>query len=167
MSDSQDHWPPATRNLRVGDEIHGTARQISGDGIIVELDTGGEALLDILASSAINGGRALQGITGKRISAIVTQIDPEARLIFIQVPDADRIDYLARDARLLSFSPTSHEEPTNGFGILWTPDALSPDEYADLVVALGDLVRQHGADGVARVLSEEIPSDVLAPVARR
>lgn len=39
--------------------------------------------------------------------------------------------------------------------LAWDPDILTPDEYADLVTALGDLARGLGAAGIERV-SEEL-----------
>jgi hypothetical protein len=37
--------------------------------------------------------------------------------------------------------------------IAWDPDVLSPEEYAELVEALGDLARAEGGLGVQRLRS--------------
>ncbi len=51
------------------------------------------------------------------------------------------------------------------FVIAWHPDVLTPEEYATLVSAVGDLARSHGAAGIERVLTDtitvEIPAGVL------
>lgn len=38
--------------------------------------------------------------------------------------------------------------------IVWDPAALSEDDYADLVVAFGNLIREQGGLGVARLRSK-------------
>lgn len=52
------------------------------------------------------------------------------------------------------------ERPT--IVIAWDPDVLSEAEYAELVLALGDLVRAHGGEGVQRL--HAIPMGVLVGV---
>ena len=51
-------------------------------------------------------------------------------------------------------------------GILWSPEILNDDEYATLVVSVGDLVRSHGGVGVKRLRAShaEISVDELASV---
>lgn len=48
-------------------------------------------------------------------------------------------------------------EPT--IVIAWHPDVFSPEEYAELVGALGDIARAHGAEGVKRIVSESVNID--------
>jgi hypothetical protein len=51
----------------------------------------------------------------------------------------------------------SKVEPT--IVIAWDPDVFSPEEYAELIGALGDIARVHGAEGVKRIVSESINID--------
>ena len=37
------------------------------------------------------------------------------------------------------------------FVIVWDTELITPDEYAELIVALGDLVRAHGGQGIERI----------------
>lgn len=54
----------------------------------------------------------------------------------------------------------SGERPT--VVIAWDPDVLSEAEYAELVLALGDIVRAYGGEGVQRL--HAIPIGVLMGV---
>ncbi len=38
--------------------------------------------------------------------------------------------------------------------IVWDPSAITPEEYAKLVVAIGDVVRAHGGIGITRLSSK-------------
>ena len=49
-----------------------------------------------------------------------------------------------------SVDPSQAGNPEHDFILIWDPEVLSEDEYADLVVMLGDLARSHGAIGVFR-----------------
>ena len=50
--------------------------------------------------------------------------------------------------------------------VVWDPEILSEDEYADLIVAIGNLVRAEGGLGVERVRSQGfgIPCEVGVPL---
>jgi hypothetical protein len=52
------------------------------------------------------------------------------------------------------------ERPT--IVIAWDPDVLSESEYAELVLALGDIARAYGGDGVRRL--DALPARVLLGV---
>ena len=43
--------------------------------------------------------------------------------------------------------------PPPSFVIVWDPEIISEDDYADLVTALGDIVRASGGEGVQRIKS--------------
>jgi hypothetical protein len=57
------------------------------------------------------------------------------------------MDFFGRDEE----SPlhTVRNKPT--IVIAWDPDVLSDSEYAELVVAIGDLVRARGGEGIERL----------------
>jgi hypothetical protein len=46
--------------------------------------------------------------------------------------------------------------PTPDFAIVWDPAIVSPEQYAELVEIVGDLVRANGGAGIRRVMEEEI-----------
>jgi hypothetical protein len=44
---------------------------------------------------------------------------------------------------------SEHADVTEaGFVVVWDPDILSEEEYANLVKAIGDVIRTHGGIGV-------------------
>jgi uncharacterized protein len=55
-----------------------------------------------------------------------------------------------------SNSTTRVRNATRSITLVWAPDVLSPDEYAALVVAIGDIARSEGAAGLQRILSETV-----------
>lgn len=42
-------------------------------------------------------------------------------------------------------------DPAAGIAILWDPEVVSPEDYAELVTAVGDVVRASGGLGVERI----------------
>jgi hypothetical protein len=40
------------------------------------------------------------------------------------------------------------------FVIIWQPDAVTEEQYAELIVALGNIVRKAGGKGVKRIKTE-------------
>lgn len=63
------------------------------------------------------------------------------------------------------FTRDAPVEPSPAIAIVWDADLLTEDEYARLVVALGDLVRAEGGQGVERLRSRGIgiPAEAWAP----
>ena len=47
-----------------------------------------------------------------------------------------------------------HAEVAGECLIVWDPEIVSPEDYAELVTALGDLVRASGGVGVERINGE-------------
>lgn len=62
-----------------------------------------------------------------------------------------------REATLVSSVKRAVDhEPAPKFVIVWDPEILDDDEYAEIVTALGDAVRESGGKGVRRIGSQSI-----------
>jgi len=76
---------------------------------------------------------------------------------------AESVHVLAKHIRdkIVHYSWTSPEPPDlPDIAIIWHPEFVSDDEYAELVEILGDLVRANGGGGVRRIIEEEMGIDV-------
>jgi hypothetical protein len=73
-----------------------------------------------------------------------------------------------RRRRTLQTDVWSSKGGEDQFEIVWDPSKISPEGYASLVVAIGDLVRSRGGTGIRRVRSrgvvnEDRPSRDVGP----
>ena len=88
------------------------------------------------------------------ISASDTATSPEGPTSFEPVGGGEAS---LKGYRYQSFPSKGHLEAagtfTPSFVIVWDPEIISEDDYADLVTALGDIVRASGGEGVQRIKS--------------
>lgn len=47
------------------------------------------------------------------------------------------------------------EMPPPAFAIAWDPSLITPEQYAELIEIIGDMVRANGASGIRRVAEHD------------
>lgn len=62
----------------------------------------------------------------------------------------DEVDVINSTVHLL-VKVSATVAPGSGFTIVWDPEIIDPELYAELVVALGDIVRANGGSGIERI----------------
>jgi hypothetical protein len=128
---------------------------VSPDGLIVRLPGGYEGLIRADDLPA-------QTVPESYVSRIGELLD--ARVIRLSHADRE-IELTLRDVQTATESELT--DPIPSFAVLWSPSVLSPEEYAMLVMSVGDLARRYGAAGVVRLGSAAVNDGVTPKVQQR
>ena len=141
-----DIWDEFFQQHDVGDTVEGKIVRMTNFGAFVELAEGIEGLLHISefddsTQKGKDGKLDLQ--VGESHQMKIITLVPTERKIGLSMRAARRSNSISSDDAVAS-DPGS-------ILVIWKPEVVSPDLYADFIVALGDLVRASGGVGIQRI----------------